>query len=178
MSQFSALFPSPAASTGEGTPTQPSMVAKLAGAPLVGSSSRLPTVGGASSTKLNLVNNSGLVVPEPSDEAQRLVALQLVIKCADVGHTGAELGVHKRWLAALEEEFFRQGDQERARGLAISPLFDRTKQGCSKSQTGFYQASIGGVGAMRVRLCPRLLPWCTARCGPLCVALHPDRHQH
>ena len=42
------------------------------------------------------------------------------------------------WVRALEEEFFRQGDQELARGLPISPLFDRAKQGVSKSQVGFY----------------------------------------
>ncbi len=43
-----------------------------------------------------------------------------------------------RWLGVLEEEFFRQGDQERALGLPISPLFDRAKQGVSKSQVGFF----------------------------------------
>ena len=43
-----------------------------------------------------------------------------------------------RWLERLEEELFRQGDRERAAGLPISPLFDRTKQGVSKSQVGFY----------------------------------------
>lgn len=54
---------------------------------------------------------------------------------------GSDLQVHpvprmrmRRWLAALEEEFFMQGDREAAAGLPISPLFDRTKQGASKSQ--------------------------------------------
>ncbi len=46
--------------------------------------------------------------------------------------------VYFRWLGVLEEEFFRQGDQERALGLPISPLFDRAKQGVSKSQVGFF----------------------------------------
>ncbi len=36
----------------------------------------------------------------------------------------------------LEEEFFRQGDAEREAGLPISPLFDRSKQGISKTQIG------------------------------------------
>ena len=44
--------------------------------------------------------------------------------------------MHCRWLGVLEEEFFSQGDREQARGLPISPLFDRTKQGVSKSQGG------------------------------------------
>ena len=44
----------------------------------------------------------------------------------------------RRWLSNLEEEFFRQGDKERELGIPISPLFDRSKQGVSKSQVGFY----------------------------------------
>ncbi|KAG2497634.1 hypothetical protein HYH03_004373 [Edaphochlamys debaryana] len=75
--------------------------------------------------------------PTPLDDADRLLSLQLALKVADIGHLGSELGVHKRWLAALEEEFFRQGDRERELGLPISPLFDRTKTGVSKSQVGF-----------------------------------------
>ena len=41
-----------------------------------------------------------------------------------------------RWLERPEEEFFLQGDKERDAGLPISPLFDRAKQGVSKSQVG------------------------------------------
>jgi hypothetical protein len=36
----------------------------------------------------------------------------------------------------LEEEFFRQGDVERQTNMPISPLFDRAKQGITKSQVG------------------------------------------
>ena len=58
----------------------------------------------------------------------------MALKCSDLGHTGAALPVHLRWVSALEEEFFRQGDAERMAGMPISPLFDRNKQGISKSQ--------------------------------------------
>ncbi|KAG2430444.1 hypothetical protein HXX76_009967 [Chlamydomonas incerta] len=75
----------------------------------------------------------------PADEAQRLLALQICLKVADIGHLAGTLPVHKRWLGVLEEEFFRQGDRERELGLPISPLFDRAKQGVSKSQVGFFE---------------------------------------
>jgi hypothetical protein len=52
-------------------------------------------------------------------------------RCGGVVRCGA-----RRWLSALEEEFFRQGDREQLVGLPISPLFDRAKQGVSKSQVG------------------------------------------
>jgi cAMP-specific phosphodiesterase 4 len=38
----------------------------------------------------------------------------------------------------LEEEFFLQGDLEKEQSLPPSPLFDRNKQGVTKSQMGFF----------------------------------------
>jgi hypothetical protein len=43
-----------------------------------------------------------------------------------------------RWVHCLEEEFYRQGDCEKKASLPISPLFDRTKPGVTKSQIGFF----------------------------------------
>ncbi|GIM01925.1 hypothetical protein Vretimale_6639 [Volvox reticuliferus] len=77
-------------------------------------------------------------MPRPLDEAERTLSLQIFLKAADLGHLGEELGVHQRWVRSLEEEFFLQGDKEQQLGLPISPLFDRSKQGVSKSQVGFY----------------------------------------
>ncbi|KAG2437377.1 hypothetical protein HXX76_006029 [Chlamydomonas incerta] len=76
--------------------------------------------------------------PRPRDEAERLLSLQIALKVADVGHLGEKLPVHQRWLAGLEEEFFRQGDKEKQLGIPISPLFDRARKGVSKGQVGFY----------------------------------------
>ena len=39
-------------------------------------------------------------------ELQLLV--QMVLKCADIGHLAADPKTHKRWALQLEEEFFRQ----------------------------------------------------------------------
>eukprot|EP00967_Tisochrysis_lutea_P035871 scaffold43076_cov26-Tisochrysis_lutea.AAC.1 len=69
-------------------------------------------------------------------------------------HTASALPVHLRWVAALEEEFFRQGDAERAAGMTISPLFDRNKQGISKSQVGACQLSGGLIETACIPLSP------------------------
>ncbi|KAJ9521275.1 hypothetical protein QJQ45_022997, partial [Haematococcus lacustris] len=66
-------------------------------------------------------------------------ALQMALKCSDLGHLAAPLPVHLAWVSRLEAEFFAQGDAERAQGLTISPLCDRTKQGITKSQVGFFE---------------------------------------
>lgn len=76
--------------------------------------------------------------PIPLDEMERLVALQVVLKCADLGSLAETMEVNHRWVESLENEFFEQGDRERSLGLTISPLFDRNKPGVSKSQIGFY----------------------------------------
>ena len=41
-----------------------------------------------------------------------------------------------RWVHALEEEMFRQGDLEKIKGYPVSPLMDRAKTGITKSQPG------------------------------------------
>ena len=149
----------------------------------------------------------------PLDKTERLLSLQMALKCSDLGHLAATLPVHLRWVSSLEEEvsegwkegidasqgkrcgvmrhgeegrgwvvgwcrlvghpgpkslfamrgatsvfcyghpwlgllrlaapfpclqFFRQGDAEKLRGLPVSPLFDRDKQGVTKSQIGFF----------------------------------------
>lgn len=59
-----------------------------------------------------------------------------------------------RWVRALEEEFFRQGDSEKAAGLPISLLFDRAKPGVTKSQVGFFDIII--LPLFQVRACSQL----------------------
>ena len=58
------------------------------------------------------------------------------IKCADLTALAAARPVHCEWVERLEEEFSLQGDKERAAGLPISPLMDRTKEGVTNSQPG------------------------------------------
>lgn len=37
-----------------------------------------------------------------------IACLQMVLKCADIGHLAAGPRTHRRWAFQLEEEFFRQ----------------------------------------------------------------------
>ncbi|GFH21001.1 3'5'-cyclic nucleotide phosphodiesterase [Haematococcus lacustris] len=77
-------------------------------------------------------------VLQPLSEQDKLISLQMALKCSDLGHLAAPLPVHLAWVSRLEAEFFLQGDVERADGLPLSPLCDRTKQGITKSQVGFF----------------------------------------
>eukprot|EP00741_Cyanophora_paradoxa_P000954 tig00000448_g922.t1 len=67
----------------------------------------------------------------------RLLALQLALKCADVGNGAKARDVHFAWVARVMHEFFNQGDAERERGLAISAWSDRHTPQVARCQLGF-----------------------------------------
>jgi hypothetical protein len=71
--------------------------------------------------------------------ADRLMAMQLVLKCADVSNVSRPFELADKWCDVLCEEFFRQGDLEMAQGMEYtSPLNDREHLNKPKSQIGFY----------------------------------------
>ena len=56
----------------------------------------------------------------------KILKMQLVVKCADVGHPSRPLALHLEWSSRIREEFFAQGDLERSKEMTISPLCDRS----------------------------------------------------
>ena len=63
-------------------------------------------------------------------------------------------------VSAALAQFFNQGDCERAAGLPISPLMDRTKEGITRSQPGFFN----------IVALPLYSAFCSAFTG--CLPLH------
>lgn len=72
-----------------------------------------------------------------SEPDTRLLAMQMGLKCGDLGHSAKSFPLHLKWTERINEEFFLQGDEERKRGIAVTPFYDRTKQNIPKSQVGF-----------------------------------------
>ena len=87
--------------------------------------------------KINVV--SALKGPVDLSDQETVSILQLVLKCADLGHAACEWDHHKAWVNGLSEELYRQGDVEKLRGMAVSPLMDRDKPGIESSQVGFFR---------------------------------------
>jgi hypothetical protein len=84
--------------------------------------------------------------PDHEDYEKRVNAnlhlvLQLAMKAADLGHCASRWATHLYWCKCLEEEFFAQGDLERSKGIATSPMMDRSAPGCMSpaNQVGFYR---------------------------------------
>lgn len=86
----------------------------------------------------SLTGAAGLTCEPPPlgtlDDEGRMLVWKMALKAADLGHLASPPPVHLRWVGLLEEEFFRQGDRERALGLPPSPLMDRGQGGISHGQ--------------------------------------------
>ncbi|XP_071485038.1 3',5'-cyclic-AMP phosphodiesterase 4C-like isoform X2 [Diadema antillarum] len=67
----------------------------------------------------------------------RIQVLKNLVHCADVANPSKPLQIYTQWTSMLMEEFFRQGDLEREKGLEISPMMDRQNASIEKSQVGF-----------------------------------------
>ena len=80
------------------------------------------------------VDVPALVAPQAED---KLLTMQVLLKCADVSHPARPLRIHKRWSDLISEEFYSQGDLEREQGLPVSPLCDRMDANLPRSQRGF-----------------------------------------
>lgn len=67
----------------------------------------------------------------------RIQVLENLVHCADLSNPTKPLPLYRRWVSLLMEEFFLQGDKERAAGMDISPMCDRQNATIEKSQVGF-----------------------------------------
>jgi len=85
------------------------------------------------------------------NEKSRLLILKMALKCADLGDSAKIITLHRRWAERRGEEFFQQGDDERKRGLPISPFMDRQKATIPQAQLGF----------MDFLVIPMFNVWCT-----------------
>ena len=72
----------------------------------------------------------------------RLMAIQICLKCADIGHGARKLDIHKEWTCLISKEFFRQGELEMKAGIPVSPLCDKSTCILSKSQVGFLEVLV------------------------------------
>ena len=74
------------------------------------------------------------------DEQQLL--LNYLIHMADLGHNCKKFEISKIWVRILCEEFWKQGDNEKAKGLPISFMCDREKTDVPATQVGFLRGFI------------------------------------
>ncbi|XP_055683459.1 cAMP-specific 3',5'-cyclic phosphodiesterase isoform X5 [Lutzomyia longipalpis] len=86
-------------------------------------------------TETKKVAGSGVLLLD--NYTDRIQVLENLVHCADLSNPTKPLPLYKRWVGLLMEEFFLQGDKERANGMDISPMCDRHNATIEKSQVGF-----------------------------------------
>ncbi|KAJ3312507.1 Multidrug resistance protein 1 [Boothiomyces sp. JEL0838] len=80
------------------------------------------------------VTSSSLKLEEDAD---RHLVMEMVVKLGDLGNPVKTFERAKRWTNLVMEEFFRQGDREKAQGVPVSKFMDRKDTNISKCQIGF-----------------------------------------
>ena len=71
------------------------------------------------------------------DFEDKAMILSMSLKCGDLGHAAKSKLLHEKWSGLICEEFFRQGDIEKEKGLPVSTYCDRETTNIAKSQYGF-----------------------------------------
>lgn len=63
--------------------------------------------------------------------------MQMLIKFADINSPAKPHSLHRQWTDRICQEFYEQGDEEKARGMSISPYMDREEPAVAKLQDSF-----------------------------------------
>src|SRR6218665_2224467 len=71
--------------------------------------------------------------------------LQNLVHCADLSNPTKPLDIYRQWTDRIIEEFFKQGDLERQKGIDISPMCDRLTASVERSQVVSVGAASGSV---------------------------------
>merc|ERR1719242_164651 len=77
----------------------------------------------------------GTTVIDKEQQTKNILVIGLHV--ADIANPCKPWTDCKRWTYMLMEEWFQQGDKEKAMNLAISPMMDRTKPNIPRGQVGF-----------------------------------------
>lgn len=92
-----------------------------------------------------------------SDPELRLLDQEIIMKVADISNVARPFSLADSWCDILNEEFFHQGDLEKAAGIPFtSPLNDREHSNKPKSQIGFYTFICLPLYSVLAGLHPRL----------------------
>ncbi|KAI9361588.1 hypothetical protein DFJ73DRAFT_789099 [Zopfochytrium polystomum] len=82
----------------------------------------------------NKLSGSGLQYEDAKD---RQLLMDIAIKCGDINNAAKNLDLCRTWAGRIMEEFFQQGDLEKARALPVSMFMDRVTTEVPKCQVGF-----------------------------------------
>ena len=92
-------------------------------------------------SKAFIEKNPETCAPVPfdkSNDVHRLIVMKMITKAADISNVTKPFEISRLWGMSVTEEFLRQGDAEKQKGVEVQPMFDRAKNTeLAKGQLGF-----------------------------------------
>jgi len=85
---------------------------------------------------------------------EKMLTMKLALKVADLGNLSKGLDYTMLWTDRVIDEFYAQGDDERARGLTVATAFDRAKSSRNHEQRGFIKFMVLPLYEMFAKLVP------------------------
>ncbi|ETO24128.1 3'5' cyclic nucleotide phosphodiesterase [Reticulomyxa filosa] len=92
-------------------------------------------------------------------EDERLFILGAAIHICDVSNPTKELKACTQWADRIMQEFFNQGDKEKALGLPVSPMMDKETASLASGQIGFIRFIVAPIFEVFCDIIPELKPW-------------------
>ncbi|GMH70338.1 hypothetical protein TL16_g05386 [Triparma laevis f. inornata] len=84
----------------------------------------------------------------------------MILHIADVSNPTRPGGISMKWAFAVQEEFFRQGDKEKALGMSVSPFMDRGYENLPRMQGAFIDALVSPVFHLTAEFLPKIKDNC------------------
>ena len=73
------------------------------------------------------------------EDKNRIFVMELFLHCADISNPYKPFHICSKWADLVSQEFFSQGDKERAAGIDVSPMMDRDTSNLFNMQMGFIE---------------------------------------
>mmetsp|Transcript_11382 Transcript_11382/g.17320 ORF Transcript_11382/g.17320 Transcript_11382/m.17320 type:complete len:850 (-) Transcript_11382:276-2825(-) len=90
------------------------------------------------------------------EEKNRIFIMELFLHCADISNPYKPFEICAQWADLVSQEFFSQGDKERASGMDVSPMMDRETSNLFNMQMGFIEFVVSPLVNTVVTLFPPL----------------------
>ena len=91
---------------------------------------------------------------------ERQLMLNVLLHSADISHAVKPFPTYKTWATRVLEEFFKQGDREKALGLPVSPMMDRETTIVSISQINFVEFVVAPLYSAFSKVFPETQSMC------------------
>jgi len=82
------------------------------------------------------------------------MVLKAALHIADIANPTKPLDICVYWARKITQEFYEQGDKERARGLTVSPLMDRKTSKIADGQKGFIKFIVRPIFELWAKIVP------------------------